>query len=243
MVNQNRQQETKAAGAAWTYNRPSAGLSRGSKQGFSIFAATAVVLFVVVFVMGVPPESPRAIFSDFILAAGLSALGVWGVGGMIEISGTIRDLTVKAGGGIAIIVMVMFVFRPFNSAAVDTSYDEFYEIGPYGSIGALLSTYNAQFYSDDKNAIQILIPEEDKERIMNFRAEPIGVEASYTANWDILRQRNPRLEILSKIAGRQDCVSFEEKADSRVVVELHGTLVEHSVPDEDRKLYTCAPGF
>lgn len=225
---------------AWTYNRPSAGLSKGSKQGFAITAIVALILFVIVFVMGVPPGSPRATFADFLLAAGLSALGVWGVGGMIEISGSIRDLSIKAGGGIAILVLVMFVYRPFYGTAVDTSFDEDFEVSEFGSIGVLLSAYEGQFFRDESGAIQLVIPENDRDRIMRFKAEPVGQVGRYTANWDLLRQRNPRLEILAKISARQTCLSFVEEADGRVVARLDGELKENEIPGEDGTVLTCA---
>lgn len=177
------------------------------------------------------------------LAVGLSALGVWGVGGMIEFSGTIEDLAVKASGGIAIVVLVMFVFRPFYDTAVDTSFDEEFEIGEYGTVGALLSIYEQQFYQDEEHAIQIVIPNEIRERIMRFKAEPAGQTARYRARWDLLRQRNPRLEILAKISARQSCVSFVEETGDRVVVRLEGELTEHEVPGKDTRILTCATGF
>ena len=234
-----REKDDSAGGAAWTYNRPKAGLSRGSKEGFVITAIVAIVLFVIVFVVGVPPSSPRSIFADFVLAVGLSALGVWGVGGMIEVSGKIRDLTLKAGGGIAIIALVMFVFRPFHSADVDTSFDEVFEVGPHGSVGVLLATYNNQYFNNEKHAIHVVIPEDTRDRVMNFKAEPFGQKARYRASWDILRQRNPRLEILSAISERQSCLSFREESDTSVVAVLDGELINHEVPGEGGTIYTC----
>lgn len=135
----------------------------------------------------------------------------------------------------------MFVFQPFYSSNVDTSYDEVFEVGPQGSIGALLETYNGQFFNDSEDAIEVVISEDIRDQVMNFKAEPFGQSARYRASWDILRQRNPRLEILSKIANRQSCLSFNEKSRTRVLASLKGELTVHDVPGEDRKIYTC-PG-
>ena len=223
-----------------TYHPPKDGLSAGSKWGFIITLIAILVLFYLVFITGTPPGSGRAIVADFVLAAGLGALGVYGIGGMIEIGGKLFDFSVKAGGGIAIIVLVMFVVRPFHSADINTSYDEEFEVAADGTIGVLLETYNDQFLKSERDAIQVIIPEENKEKILNFKAEQIGKTAIYRANWDLLRRRNPRIALLKIIEERQSCLSFEEISDHQVRAIIDDSLTIRNEVD-DGTIYTCTP--
>lgn len=224
--------------AAWAYIRPRGGFSKGTRQGVWVCAVLLVLLFLVVFVLGGPPQTGHAVFADAVLGLLLAVAGVWVVGGMIELDSKLSDIGVKAGGGIAILLLVTLYVRPIYFASGQAKYAESITLAPWHTIGLILEVYEGQFNRTGANAIHLVIPDNIREKVLSFRAERPDVQAVYKANWGFPR-RNPKLRILDQIEKRQDCLSFEEK-DGKVYAKLtDNKLKTQTHPKGKPTIYLC----
>lgn len=226
--------------AAWTYLKPRGGFSKGTRQGVWVCAVLLALLFLTIFVFSAPPGTAQAVFADVVLGLLIAVAGVWVVGGMIELDSTLYDIGIKAGGGIAILLFVTLYFRPIYFSSGQVKYDENHELGKWGTIGIILTHYEKQFSQHERNAIHLQIPDDIREKVLNFRADPTNIEAVYNANWGVLR-RNPKLRILDEIEKRQECLFFEEE-DDKVVVKLQDDKLKiQKRPEDGATIYLCKP--
>ena len=224
--------------AAWTYIRPRGGFSKGTRQGLWVCAVLLALLFVNVFLFGTPPETAQAVLADVVLGLLIAVAGVWVVGGMIELDSTLGDIGIKVGGGVAILLCATFYVRPIYFASGQSSHAESITLAPWATIAPIITEYEGQFSRREPNAIHLKVPDDIREKVLNFRAERPEYGTAYKANWGFPR-RNPKLRILDQIQERQECLSFVEK-DGKVVVMLIDTKLETQThPEGKPTIYRC----
>ncbi|MGP6089313.1 hypothetical protein [Antarctobacter jejuensis] len=192
-------------------NVPKDGMPRGVVHGMIVTAILLAVLFVVLFVMDAAPGTTQAIYADLIMALTLAVAGVWVVGGLVEISSTIWDVTLKATGGVAIILFVAIYVRPIYHANGAARHAESATLPAWGTMEQILSGYEADFHAGKPGAIRISLPEAQREKILNFHPAPPDVPVILTGDWNLLRTVSPKADLLNKVGQRQSCLSFEER--------------------------------
>ena len=227
-------------GAAWTYFKPRGGFSKGARQGLLVCAVLLLLLFLSIYVLGAPPGTPKAMFADTLLGLLLAVAGVWVVGGVVELDTTRYDLGIKAGGGIAILLLVTLYIQPISSASGQVKYAESITLSPWDTVGTILSHYKEQSAQMQADAIRIVIPQEIEDEVLNFRATtPPDVSSEYKTNWGFPR-RNPKLRVLDEITERQDCLSFAEQ-NGKFVAVLNGEKLEKKTRParEEKTVYMC----
>ena len=234
--------------SAWTYLKPSGGFTKGTLQGIKLCAGLLLLLFLTVFVLGAPPGTAQAVVADVLLGLLLAVAGVWVVGGMIEFDSTVKDVSIKAGGGIAILLLSVFYFSPFYSAAkVQVSHIENYKLNSWATVAIILDEFQMQFRQDERDAINIHIPSNIAQKVLRFRPDPVGNEIVYKDQWSFLCRNpnmrclceNPKLRILKKIESRQKCLSFED-INGTVHVKLNEELLESRIrPEDGATIYLC----
>ncbi|MDE0342152.1 MAG: hypothetical protein OXK82_03120 [Deltaproteobacteria bacterium] len=205
--------------------------------------ALIVASFLTIFYFGTPPLTAKAVFADVVLGLLLAVAGVWVVGGMFEWKTTLYDVGIKAGGGIAIALLVALYVRPvyfatsFGPGPIPP-YAESITLAPWEPIGVILDVYEEQFNRSRANAIHLVIPDDIRKQVWNFRAERPDVKAVYQANWGFPR-RSPKLRVLDQIEERQDCLSFEEKDGKVYAALVSEELKTVTRPTDKATIYLC----
>ena len=224
--------------AVWTYLNPQGGFSKGTCQGLLVCAVLLGLLCLLVFAFGAQPSTPKAVVADVVTGLFVAVAGVWVVGGIFVLNSKVCDLSVKASGGVAIILFVAFYLRPMYLASGHVDYMESIEFGKEATMEILLDTYDGQFYRQEANAIHIVLPKPIREKVLNFRPAPLDQVPIYQANWGFPR-RNPKLRILDQIERHQDCLSFNE-THGKVIAHLDMAKLKSSPrTNEDRPIYLC----
>ena len=222
----NNDGDDRVRGAAWTYIKPRGGFSKGTRWGLAVCAVLVLLLFLSIHFLGAAPGTAQAVLADALLGLLLAVAGVWVVGGIIELHTTLYDVSVKAGGGIAIVLLVAVSVRPIYYASGQVAYAESITINPWGTVGTIISHYNEQFARMQADAIHVAIPSNIENEVLRFRAtHPPDITAEYKANWGFPR-RNPKLRILDAIEERQECLSFHEGENGEVRAALDKDKLE-----------------
>ncbi|MDA7428951.1 hypothetical protein PGB28_10835 [Primorskyibacter aestuariivivens] len=226
---------------AWTY-LPKGGFSKGAKQAAWICAGLLGVLFVILFVIGAPAGTGQAVFADMLIGLIFAVAGVWVVGGMIEFSSKLYDVGVKAGGGIAILLLVTFYIRPVYGASGTVLYDVNIPLGPDSTIEQVVATFETEFHGQVGDAIQLKIAKDIRYKVLRFRPAPPRVETvMLRASGDLLRRNNPKAAILEQINAQQECLQFVREGDV-FVAKLDETRLEHTTTKDGLDVFYCGTG-
>jgi hypothetical protein len=101
---------------AATYHNPVRGMTKGTRQGLYVCSVLLAILLGLTVFRDVSPGTPLARVLDFVLGLCFAIAVTFVVGGIFEIDGKIKDFSLKAGGGAAILFATMFWLQPISSA-------------------------------------------------------------------------------------------------------------------------------
>lgn len=215
------------------------GFSKGTCQGLLVCVALLALLILIVYVFEAPPVTNKAILADVVLGLLFAVAVIWVVGGTIEFKTSLYNISIKATGGVAILLTIAFHFSPFYNASGHVEYDEYIDVGPWDTVGIILEHYEGQQLQQADNAIFLDIPPGIRDQVLKFRAVEPGEKAAYKANWWIgVKRKNPKLRILDQIEEQQDCLSFVERND-KIAVKLNTDNLEKRTNPEGEDIFVC----
>lgn len=217
---------------------PRYGMSRGTLQGLGVVFALLIVLFVVLN-FSVRPDHKSTLRSADLLAAIIVAVtGVWVVGGMFSLGSAIKDVGIKAVGGVAVIFALLYM-EPFSRSEDNVSFDYSTDVPFDGNIGDILQIAQREMSN-------LAIPSESLDKLLDFNpltidGNALQLHANEPKAWDV--DRTPAIEkVLREIVFRSSsCLSLAgPDAKGKLTLLLHETKVrEDRSKNGVRKIFRC----
>ncbi|MCF4165157.1 hypothetical protein L2U69_05840 [Zavarzinia compransoris] len=219
------------------YLPPRHGFSEGTKKGLRATAWLLGVLVLIVLADHFVTGARLDVVADLVFALIVAVAGVWVVGGMVTIKSEAFDLGLKAGGGMALLLVFTIFVKPFSATDGVVAHDVVFVVDPDGEISSIVDEAIADLPGLEISTADLAILRQFNP---NRSRLPIEFAADEPKLWHF--DKTPAmLKILRDVVKRsKSCLTLEEpdgKERFRLTVNRERVVAE--TVGGGRRIYRC----